>query len=131
MAYDYAEDIAFAQEVIAEFGRPCTFEIVTSTPADTSKPWNGPAAPVAASSSAVPAAFVPVSGAGLGKQVEEDMLLHRAQQVCLVAPSAAEPSFDFAACHRVQDGGVSWRVVKAEVFRPGGSALLYALGLAR
>lgn len=131
MALDYGDFVATAQELIADAGRTCTFKVMSATPVDPSKPWNGPSAPTAASTLSTYAAFVPASGSGLGKDVMEDMLLHRAEQVCLVAPAAADPAFDFSACHLVDDGGVSWRVVNAHVLRPGATAVLYALGLAR
>ncbi len=128
-ALDYAPLQAEARQLIADTGRLVTLEVLSSTPADAARPWRGPAAPAVASSRQAPAVFVPAQGGDLGLMVVSDELLKRAEQVCLVGPAA--DGFDFAQCTSIQDNGQRWAVQWAQVLRPGGLPLLYALGVTR
>lgn len=129
MATDYVRFAELARRLIAGAGRTATFEHLSATPADANKPWKGPAAPTVATSKDAPAAFVPPSGSGLGKELVSDELLARCEQVCLVAPS--EDAYAFETATSIQDGGVRWRVTWAYVLAPGPLPVLYALGVAR
>lgn len=131
MALDYARFAETARRLILSAGREVTFDILDATAGDSNKPWKGPSSPPQVDATVdAPAAFVPPEGSGLGKDITDDMLLHRAEQVCLVAPT--EAGFDFHKVHRVtDDDGTNWRVVNAHVLRPGSVAVLFALGLAR
>jgi hypothetical protein len=42
VAYDYSDDVAFAQEMIAEFGRAVSFVKHSSTPGVEALPLHGP-----------------------------------------------------------------------------------------
>lgn len=128
-AVDYDEFIALAQELIAEAGRPVTFQVLSATPADANKPWKGPAAPTVGSSKDAPAVFLPPSGQDLGIMTLSAEMLARTQQVCLVAATA--DAFDFGVVNALLDGGVRWGVQWVSTLAPGPKAVFYALGVAR
>lgn len=128
MALDYARFAASARRAIANAGRLVTVERLSTAPSDAARPWNGPAAPTLAASKTAPAVFVPVSGAGLGKEVMDAELFKNCKQVCLVAP--AEDGFAFDTCHRLKDSDGSYQKIDAvQVLRPGSTVVLYMLGV--
>lgn len=129
MALDYAPILAEAQQLIRDTGRLTTFERLSAAPADPARPWRGPAAPAVANSVSAMATFVPAQGADLGRMGISEQLLARVEQVALVAP---DPSgFDFAAATSATDSSVRWRVDWVQTLRPGGTTLLYAMGMKR
>lgn len=125
---DYAELLAVVRELIADTGRTVTFEVLSADPVDSSKPWKGAGEPTAAATVAAPATFVPAVGGGLGEELVSDDLLSRAEQICLVAPNDA---LDLANCTSVLDNGVRWRAAWVHVLKPGDTAMLYVVGVAR
>lgn len=129
MALDYAPILADAQQLIADTGRLATFELLDAAPADSARPWRGPAAPAVANSSDAVATFVPAQGADLGRMGISEQLLARVEQVALVAGDAT--GFDYAAAHSAVDAGVRWRVDWVQTLCPGGTVLLYAMGMKR
>lgn len=129
MALDYAPILADAQQLIADTGRLVAFQLLDATPADSARPWRGPAAPAVATSSNAVATFVPAQGADLGRMGISEQLLARVEQVALVAGDVS--GFDYAATHTVLDDGVRWRVDWVQTLCPGGTVLLYAMGMAR
>lgn len=58
-----------------------------------------------------------------------EQLLSRVEQVALVA--ADNSGFDYAAATSALDSGVRWRVDWVQTLRPGGTTLLYAMGMKR
>lgn len=129
MALDYAPILADAQQLIADTGRLTTFEILSATPADPAKPWRGPAAPAVANSRATMATFVPAQGADLGRMGISEQLLARVEQVALVAGDAS--GFNYEGATSATDSGVRWRIDWVQTLRPGGTSLLYAMGMKR
>lgn len=125
---DYAAILAVAQELIADAGRVVTWERLTTTPADSDKPWKGAASPTVEASAALPAAFVPPQGADLGGMRITDEMLGRVERVALVAASAA---FDLSRTTSATDGGERWRADWVAELKPGDTAVLYAIGLCR
>lgn len=126
---DYAELVTVVQELIADTGRACRFEVLSSEPADPAAPWDGPATPTVERQMNAPATFVPAAGAELGLEFIATDLLKKAQQVCLVAPHPAALALD--KCTSVFDAQTRWRVEWVQVLRPGSTVLLYALGVTR
>lgn len=128
MAINYAKILQTVIRLIEGSGRLCTFEALSSTPADVAKPWKGPGAPTVAASVVTKATFVPPSGADLGKDMISEEMLKRCSQVCLVPPSTV---FDMNTCTSITDGAVRWRVVWAQALKPGSVELLFAFGVQR
>lgn len=124
----YDELLPVVVELIDETGRVVTFERLTATPADASKPWRGPAAPTAAATKDLKATFVPPSGTEFGKDWISSDLLARCEQVCLVAPDAM---FDLNGCTSILDGAVRWAVQWIYALRPGDINMLFAVGVKR
>lgn len=125
---DYAELLLVVRELIADTGRSAQFEVLSSDPVDSSKPWKGAGEPTVAATVTAPATFVPAVGGGLGEELVSEDLLSRAEQVCLVAPNDA---LDLATCTHVVDAGVRWRAAWVHVLKPGDTAMLYVVGVTR
>lgn len=130
MAYDYTDDVAFAQEMIAEFGRAVVMVRASATPGDATKPLHGPsAAPTRVTD--VMAAFVELSsvqrlgaatttGPGFWKE---------ATKVMLIAPDGTNDFTTFTAVE--DDDGNEWKITMADAFKPGDTVLLYFVGVKR
>lgn len=130
MAYDYTDDVAFALEMVAEFGRPVSFVKVSSVPGDADKPLHGPTAePVTVPD--IPAAFVePSSVIRLGQSTDQRPgLWKETTQIALVAPVAGH---DLATFTKLLDSdGTGWKIEHVEAFKPGDTLLLYFVGVRR
>lgn len=125
---DYSRAVATVRRLIAASGRVVTFERLSSTAADAAKPWRGPSAPTVAASTSAAAIFVPSTGAGLGKEFVSEDLLRQCEQVCLVGPI---DEFDLSTTTALVDDTQRWGVEWVHELRPGGTALLFVLGVKR
>lgn len=129
MAYDYSDDVAFAVEVVAEFGRVVTFikkGAATVTAADALNPVL--AAPVEVP--AIPAAFVyPAGTLNLGLSAASAALFKASEQIAIVA---ATPLHDFALFDFIRDfDGSTWKINKGETLAPGNARVLHYIGVSR
>jgi hypothetical protein len=121
---DYAELVATVRELIAGTGRLVTFNKLSATVADATKPWKPSGTPLSANAYAT---FVPLSSAqDLGLMIEDSELFRRASQVCLVAPDA---NVLLDTYNTITDAGVDWRVEWVRVLKPGDTVLLLAFGV--
>lgn len=125
---NYTKLLATVERLIANAGRVVTFEQLDDEAIDSSKPWRGPGEPTALLVDDNPAVFVPPSGFDFGKELVQDELLARCEQVCLTAPSTV---LDLNNCTCVVDGGVRWAVVWAQELKPADVSLLFAIGVKR
>lgn len=103
MAFDYAPSVAFAQRMIAKYGRPVTFVRYKDTLGDAAKPLHGPAAPIVAERvDNVIATFVePSSLQSLGiNTTRAPGIWGNTTQIALVA---ADGATDFTQFHAVLD----------------------------
>lgn len=127
MAYDYTDDIAFAVESVAEYGRPVRFRKV-NTAVDAANPLAGPtAAPVL--SDAVPAVFVVLTGNnsfGISKQTVE--LMKASEQTAMIAPSGVDYE-EFT--HIVDFDNSVWKIDVIDKLMPGVVPVLYFIGVSR
>ena len=133
MAIDYAVVAQRARALIEANGVLVTFQKLGSTPADPSKPWDGPASPRATvdASVSVPIVAVPPSSASsLGMRTVDQELLKRTQQIWVVAPGA-ELAFQLSTGDEAIREGQRWRIVFTETLRPATVTLLYFVGVAR
>lgn len=126
---DYVKLAATATRLIKANGRLITLQKLSATPADATKPWNGPAAPtVAVQVTNVGAVFVPPGGSGLGRSVVDDELIKRCDQIALVAP--VEEGLETMS--RILDtDGQTWKIEWVQVLKPAAKTLLYVIGVKR
>lgn len=133
MAFDYAPILATARELVQEFGREMTFVKFDATPADASKPWNGPTDARGGGATEATAYAVPVppsSATELGLQVEDQDMLRRASQILIVEPGTDAPE-SLETFDEVKDGTVRYRVEMIEKLKPAGTTLLYFFAVMR
>ena len=135
---DHTEFLIMARKMIAEDGRQVTFAKLDATPADSNKPWNGPASPSFVNKVTTLAIFLP-EGSILGfgdfnKVIKDDDLFKAADEVLLVAPpSTGENLADYNV---VQDGSDvngtgTKRITIIKELRPADMTVLYAMGVCR
>lgn len=121
---DHQRFIALALRLIAKHGRDVNFQIISSTPADTDKPWRGTAtAPTTIGP--LKAVFVPFRGFEFGSVFNDTALFKEVEQICLVA--GGQGSLETA--HLVTDSGKDYKIEWAQRLRPGDQTVLYAFGV--
>lgn len=127
MAYDYSEDVAFANEMIAEYGRSITFSKVVDAGADASDPL-ADSMDADIVSPPVMAAFVEITGLrALGMSVDQVALFKNSTSVALLAPDGFT---DFAQFNFLNDtDGSLWKVNATSVLKPGNTVVLYYIGV--
>lgn len=123
--FDYQEVITVAKELILEFGRTANYQILSSTAADPSKPWDGPGTPVVSVDIPAPSVFVPSSGNGLGKDLATEDLLKKVKQVALVSPVDDR----IEKCHQIVDGGITYKIEWVQTLKPANEIVLFVVGV--
>lgn len=123
---DYVKLAATAQRLIAKTGRTVTLQRLSSEPGDPDKPWKGPGQPEVVQEKELKATFVPPS-AGLGRNLVDEELLKRSDQVALVAPS----DINLEVFNLILDSGVKWRIEWMQTLMPAEQVLLYVFGVKR
>lgn len=128
MSYDYSGDVAFAQEMVAEYGRLVTL-ISDAQEVDASDPLGAPTTdPVEVAG--VRAVVVYPSGLiNLGLSVRSRELMKEAEQIAIIAADGTNDFSQFTGM--IDTDGSVWAVTKTEVFKPGDTAILYYLGVKR
>lgn len=131
---DQVKLAATAERLIEANGRSATFRKRDRTPENASQPWRGPdkvpTAPDGASVTAI-ACFVPAGNTsflGEGRLVAAD-LSDRFDQVCLVAHDSLPTGTRLEDFSTVEDDSRAWKIARAELLQPGGTRMIYALGL--
>lgn len=119
--FDYASLVAVAESLTERFGRSITMIAYDTTMADANEPWRGPADPRVAPDLTVTfnGVFVePESLARLGDQINMTDLSNRAQKVIICTPGI---DTDVKLYDEVIDSvdNLSWKILMAEVLRPG------------
>ena len=128
--FDYGPIVTVAQDLIKDFGREVTFINQNETPADATKPWQGPTAARTAPKSTLKAEAVfvqPDSASKLGRTSISEDLIKRSDQIMIV-PAGTTDLIDF---QEVLDGTVYWKIVGIETLRPADTTILYFVGVAR
>jgi hypothetical protein len=138
MSVDYSEYVAIADDLIQEFGRPVVFKNATRPPANSSEPWNGPAAwdDATAPHGAVlrtVGVFIGIGMsltqgqiAGASQEIMKGVLTQTGRDVVLIKGSVGE---DLDKFDRMQDGATVWKVAKTVRIKPGDTTVLYAVEL--
>jgi len=135
---DFAKAAATAKRLIEANGRAVTLRKLNRTPDDVAKPWNGSTATPSTGAggvvAAVTMAFVPPSGSGLGKLIQdvEGELVAGYDQVGLVATDslpAGVTAADMEKAETVTDGADAWRVISRAHLKPADRSVLFAFAL--
>lgn len=124
MAYDYSDDLAFATEMITEFGGECTF-----TKQDSTIDPDDPLGPSLVADTTVTAFGVglEVIGNEFGKYIDLKELVAKHDRVILFPGHATE---DYSSYHMLTDAdGETWKIGNVMTFKPGTLALLHFVGL--
>ncbi len=127
---------ATAKRLVEANGRSVSLIKDNRDPDNAAEPWRGTStAPVGGQqgdTQAATAAFVPASGSGLGRLVQDatGQLATAFEQVCFVAADSVA-GVDLEPFDRVVDGAVSWKIVARGRLQPASTPLLWILGLKR
>ena len=121
---DHQRFIALALRLIAKHGRNVTFKVISSTPADATKPWRGTATPPTLIGP-LKAVFVPFRGFEFGSVFNDTALFKEVEQICLVAGGQG----DLETTHLITDSGKDYKVEWVQRLRPGDQTVLYAFGV--
>lgn len=137
---DFVKLAAVAKRLVEANGRAVKVIKANRTPADSTKPWQGTSATPHESEGGgqfpVRVAFVPASGSGFGKMLQDaaGQLTVAFEQVGLLATDSIPSGFTFEdveQADRLRDGSEVWKIVTRGHLRPGDTSLLFVLGLAR
>lgn len=129
MAYDYSSDVAFAQEMVAEYGRPVTMVKDVPGTVDASDPLGAPDDDPETVANVLAVVVYPSGLVNLGLSVRSRELMKEAEQIAIVAADGVN---DFSRFTRIIDtDGSVWAVRSTEVFKPGDTTLLYYIGVNR
>jgi hypothetical protein len=132
---DFVALAATAARLIAENGRTITLQQLGNTPADSAKPWRGPADPESPVRASVtgPAVFA-------ADKVRQSIVWSLAQsfndgvknpaQVCLFA-ATNDDGLDLTQFDQIVDGTTTWRIMRAELLQPADTKILYAFEVTR
>lgn len=123
---NYDKLAATARRLIAKTGRGVTLLQLSSEAVDPDKPWKGPGKPTVEKEKDIIATFVPASS-GLGRDLVDEELLKRADQVALIAPTDE----DLEAYTSIRDNNVEWKIEWMQVLKPAEQVLLYIAGMKR
>lgn len=136
MAIDYAALRTTINSIFTSTtvpGRSVTFIKFDTTPTNPSDPGAGVTNPRASpdASATLEAVFVPpTDGRALGMGVIDDDLLKRTKEIAIVQPGPTG-TFDLTIADEVIDGSDRRKILFVEKLQPGGTILLYFVGMAR
>lgn len=127
---DFVKVAATAKRLVEANGRSVTLYKDSRTPADSAKPWRGPDDSSTEESDTVIAAFVPPRGTFLSGffRDNDSNLVRDLNQIALVAASSASGK-DLTKYDSLLDGDRTWKIRLVERLRPGGTDILWVLGL--
>lgn len=133
---DFTKAAATAQRLVEANGRSVSFLKDNRDPDNAAEPWRGtstaPAGGQGGDTQTGIGCFVPASGSGLGRLVQDTtgQLVTAFEQVCLVAADSL-PGIDLEGFDRVLDGAVSWKIKARGQLKPATTPVLWVLGLKR
>jgi hypothetical protein len=126
VAFNYAELAVTADALITEFGRSLTLSKRDRTPADSSKPWQGPASPGTDTT-------VTLLGV-VNPSADEDMpgtVIKRGDAYAIISAIGAGSTTDVAQFDTLIDGSTKWHILNASGVNPGPVNLVWILHLKR
>jgi hypothetical protein len=124
----YETNIALAQRLIEKKGRQVTFEKLSGTVADATRPWKGAGTPTTEKTVKRKAVFLIHEGRrDLGYFGIDEELLKRVEQIVLVAPGTV----DLTDFNSITDGSQRYVVDWQRVLRPGDPTILFVFGVKR
>ena len=131
---DFVKLAATAKRLVEKNGREVQLVKRNRTSSDPAQPWRGndgalSVAQGAASLTAI-GCFVPASGSGLGRLVQDvtGRLVTAFEQVGLIASDSVADA-DLSGFDYVVDGAVQWKIEARGELRPANKSLLWVMGL--
>lgn len=129
---DYTKLQATANRLIEENGRAISLVRLSQTPADSNKPWQGPADDEEEFEE-VYGCFVPpntvrqfgITSLGEGTEVQD--LVKHSEQIIITA----QGDLDVRSYSEILDRDERWGIVGIQVLRPGNTTLLSFIGVRR
>jgi hypothetical protein len=130
MAVDWTDTIAFAKEMIAEYGRVIQIEKLSAGPADPTpgKRWRGAGVPTVADSVTASGVFLPPSGDEFGAKIATEDMLAEVEQIVLVGQT---PSVVTEYNSILDSDNLRYAIKWTWWLKPGNDILLYAFGVCR
>ncbi len=126
--YSYASKVLLAERLIGKYGREVTLVRRDRTPADSDKPWRGPADPGTDETVTLKVVIVEFDSEAVDGTVirRDDMrALVAAKDVTDALPTAAAiEEYD-----RLLDGDDEWGIERAKKYKPGDTVIAYELHL--
>ncbi len=128
MAQDWTSIVAFAQQMIAQYGRTIAVQELSGVAADSNKPWRGVGgAPSVLNSVTTMGCFVPPVKDEFGRSIATDDMLDKVEEVVLIGQTTT----DIEKFTTILDGGSRYRIEWGWTLKPGSTILLYAFGVCR
>ena len=127
MADFYTEMAAVAEELIEENGRDVILVKQAATAGDPAKPWRVTSTP-ATTTVTGKAVFVAPGDLGIAVNTVDDT--KRTEQVALFAANN-DGGEELETFDLVRDGAEDWRILRAELLKPGGTRLMYMFEVRR
>ena len=118
-AFDYAALELKAAALINKFGRAAILRLITKTPIDTAKPWQGTTD--TKTDTTITAVFLDYS-----LEDAEGSLVHRSDQKVFMRGNLG---IDVTDQDKIVDGTSEWAIVDVFPLNPGGVTLLFELQL--
>lgn len=119
---NYTRIASTAQRLINDNGRDVSLKRISRTPGDSNKPWRGPAA--AEESFTVKAVVFPYEE----KDVDGSIVRLGDKRMYVAANALGQ---EMATMDAVEDGGVRYRIVVANIIAPGAVSVVYEIQLRR
>lgn len=125
---DWSPIVLIAQTMIAQYGRAIDVLKLSSTPADSVKPWRGPGQAGVADIVSTIGVFVPPTGDEFGRSIANEDMLARIDQIALIGQTATDiEKYDVI----IDSDGLRYKVEWSWVLKPGSVIILYAFGVCR
>lgn len=123
---NYVKLAATAKRLIEQNGRTVMLVKKTRTAADTAKPWRGPSGTGNTTIASPKAVVYPAYEKG-----DDGTLVSRGFEKAMIAHDSLSPKLDLTTIDSIIDGGVTYRVIRANRVGPGDIIIHYEFDLKR
>lgn len=123
---DYVKQAATAKRLIEANGRTVTLVRKNRTPADAAKPWRAPASPVDSTVASPIGVIYPME-----EKDENGTVFRTGKSQLLLAHDSLSPTQNLDDIDHVLDGTTKYKVLEANVIKPGTVTVVYEFILKR
>jgi hypothetical protein len=133
MTKDYTTTVATAKRLVQNFGRQITLRKLDNASSDANKPWLGATNPVTTGivTSVFGISVSPSSNSRLGLSAFSDDLLKSIEQIFILEVGETAPEALETYTTLLDSDSKEYRILSVEKLKPGGTTLLYFMGVAR